>query len=314
MQQELQPLETPVLFLIFNRPDLTEKVFGQIRKVRPRQLFIAADGPRATYPDDLEKCKKTREIVLEMIDWKCEVKTLFREKNLGCGLAVSQAITWFFEHVEMGIILEDDCYPDLSFFWFCSQALRLFENHDDLFMISGSSPFKFSSSGSKGPIISKYANVWGWATWKKKWTYFDFNISSIPQNISLYQYEKVYWENAYLALISNKIDSWAFKWQFSMWAHNGKSITSNYNRVLNIGIGSDSTHTKTRSKRLDKLSLPANELNDCNFEQFSEGKNVDYKIFKTYYIFQPSAFNKVRNLISSIIPLSIKNEFKKYLG
>ena len=111
-------LDTPVLFLIFNRPDVTEKVFSQIKKATPKQLFIAADGPRAANAEDQVECAKTRQLVLDMIDWECEVKTLFREENLGCGLAVSQAITWFFEHVEMGIILEDDCYPDLSFFRF----------------------------------------------------------------------------------------------------------------------------------------------------------------------------------------------------
>ena len=121
--------ETPVLFLIFNRPDLSQQVFERIREIKPKQLFVAADGPRATHPDDAQKCADARRVTLNIIDWECEVKTLFRDENLGCGLAVSQAITWFFEQVEMGIILEDDCYPDLSFFRFCEKLLDYYKRH-----------------------------------------------------------------------------------------------------------------------------------------------------------------------------------------
>ena len=115
--------ETPILFLIFNRPDLTSQVFQRIAEVKPKYLFIAADVPRNDYPEDTEKCRRAREIVLNAIDWDCEVKTLFRETNLGCKVAVSKAIDWFFESVEEGIILEDDVYPSLSFFRYCKELL-----------------------------------------------------------------------------------------------------------------------------------------------------------------------------------------------
>ena len=111
----MKQLETPVLLIIFNRPDTTHKVFEQIRLARPKKLFLAADGPRKNHPRDEETCKKTRKIV-EKIDWPCDVKTRFHETNLGCGIAPSTAIDWFFEHIDQGIILEDDCLPNQSFF------------------------------------------------------------------------------------------------------------------------------------------------------------------------------------------------------
>ena len=113
-------LITPVLFVIFNRPDTTQKVFNAIRQAKPKQLFVAADGPREGKEGEKEKCEQVREII-EQIDWDCEVKTLFRDKNLGCKIAVSSAIDWFFENVEEGIILEDDCLPSQSFFWYCQE-------------------------------------------------------------------------------------------------------------------------------------------------------------------------------------------------
>ena len=99
-------LKTPILFLIFNRLDTTKIVFEEIKKQKPKQLFIAADGPRANKENENIVCKEVRNYVLKNIDWNCEIKTLFRERNLGCGKAVSEAISWFFDNVEQGIILK----------------------------------------------------------------------------------------------------------------------------------------------------------------------------------------------------------------
>ena len=155
--------EIPVLFLIFNRPDLTKIVFERIREVSPKQMFIAADGPRKEHPEDVEKCESARKIVLDMIGWDCEVKTLFQKKNLGCGLAVSQAITWFFEHVEEGIILEDDCLPDLSFFSYCSTLLEYYKLSPNVMHISGDNFQQGKKRGPNSYYFSKYIHCWGWA-------------------------------------------------------------------------------------------------------------------------------------------------------
>ena len=125
----------PVLFLVFNRPDLARRVFARIREARPAHLFIAADGPRPDHPDDVPACRETR-LLAAQVDWPCEVKTLFRDANLGCRAAVSSAITWFFEHVEAGIILEDDCLPDLSFFPFCAELLERYRDDERITTIS----------------------------------------------------------------------------------------------------------------------------------------------------------------------------------
>ena len=129
-------LKTPVLFLIFNRPDVTQRVFEAIRKAKPPRLYVAADGPRIGKEGEEENCTLTRKII-EQVDWDCEVKKLFREKNLGCKIAVSSAIDWFFENEEEGIILEDDCLPDQSFFPFCGELLAYYRTNDKVMHLSG---------------------------------------------------------------------------------------------------------------------------------------------------------------------------------
>ena len=127
---------TPVLFLIFNRPDTTKQVFSAIQKARPPRLYVAADGPRSENPSEATSCELVRSIALN-VDWECEVKTLFRDQNLGCRLAVSQAICWFFANEPEGIILEDDCLPSQSFFWFCHELLEEFRYDKQVVAICG---------------------------------------------------------------------------------------------------------------------------------------------------------------------------------
>jgi len=126
--------DIPILFIIFKRPDTTSVVFEQIKKIKPKKLYIASDGPRNE--SDIEKCLQTKKIV-ENIDWPCEIKRNYSEKNLGCGRRVSSAIDWIFEKEEQAIILEDDCLPNKDFFLYCKQMLETYKGNEKIMMISG---------------------------------------------------------------------------------------------------------------------------------------------------------------------------------
>ena len=163
---------SPILFLIFNRPETTKKVFSAIKEVQPPRLYIAADGPRSEQPDEADHCELARTIATK-VDWDCEVKTLFRDQNLGIRIAVSQAIDWFFEQEPEGIILEDDCLPDQSFFWFCKELLEKYRNDTRIMHIGGTN-FQFGKNRTNySYYFSRYAHIWGWASWRRAWEYYD---------------------------------------------------------------------------------------------------------------------------------------------
>lgn len=163
--------------MIFNRPDLTKISFEKIREYKPNLLYIAADGPRKDHKNEKELCDQARNII-EKIDWKCELKTLFREKNLGCKLAVSSAISWFFEHEEQGIILEDDVLVEFSFFTLCEELLEKYKNEEKISMISADN-FSFGKCKTQGSYhFSYYSHVWGWATWRRAWKDYDVDLKN----------------------------------------------------------------------------------------------------------------------------------------
>ncbi len=243
-----ETFQTPVLLLIFNRPDITREVFEQVRKIKPAYLFVAADGPRTHRPDELALCDSTKEI-FKSIDWDCELKTLYRKENLGCGPAVSGGISWFFEQVEYGIILEDDCLPEASFFPYCEELLIKYKTDEQVMSIGGSTFQQVNSPQEASYYFSQYPHIWGWATWRRAWLTYDFNmngldafnekgINAVFKNFN----ERRFWKNLFLKVKTGKINTWDYQWLFAMWKNGGYAITPAVNLIINLGFKNASTH------------------------------------------------------------------------
>lgn len=233
---------TPILYLIFNRPDLTEITFEPICKIKPKQLFIAADGPRKGNTYDEMNCMIARKYVLSKIDWDCEIRTLFRDENLGCGIAVSSAITWFFETVDSGIILEDDCFANNSFFYFCENLLIKYHKNNYITHIAGHNQQCGYIRDLSDYYFSRFSNIWGWATWKRAWENYDFNgikLDTLMKHPKSYLFPK----SLIIDYVNNNIDTWDIQWIYYNFINNNFSIIPKINLIDNLGFNSQATHT-----------------------------------------------------------------------
>jgi len=259
------PLTTPILFMVFNRPDTTQKVFNTIRQAKPKKLFIAADGPRPGKEGELEKCKKVREIAAS-VDWDCEVKMLFRDKNLGCKIAISYAIDWFFENTEEGIIREDDYLPSQSFFWFCQELLKKYRDVKNIGIISGSNYFFGEKDTEEDYYFSVFPFIWGWASWKHVWKQYDIKMIDWP----IFKKNKgfhdlfcsnaciEYWERSFDQTYNAIIDTWDYQFTFMLCNNHFLNISPTLNLISNIGVGDDASHTK--GKKSKHANMPRYEL------------------------------------------------------
>lgn len=292
---EKNEFNTPILFIIFNRPDTTERVFEVIKKIKPKRLYIAADGPRSDRQGEAELCIKTRHIATA-IDWPCEVKTRFLDKNIGCRNAVPEAISWFFSHEEKGIILEDDCLADPSFFYFCENLLDKYCNDQEIMMISGdnfqANEFKLKDDSSY--YFSKYANIWGWASWRRAWKNFSNNFKELDDKIMKQQIKKSfsewkerrYWYGFYKKLKNGRrLGSWDANWSLSLIYHGGISLVPNINMIQNIGFGSGATHStgdyqmSILNGSIKKIIHPKNRLVNKEADNFLFKKIYSKSIF-----------------------------------
>jgi hypothetical protein len=284
-----QPLNTAVLFLVFNRLDVTQQVFSAIREAKPPRLYIAADGAREAKAGEAEKVIAVRDFILKNIDWECEIKTLFREENLGCKYAVSGAITWFFENEEMGIILEDDCLPSQSFFWFCEELLERYKDDLRVWHISGDNFQEGTNRGDGDYYFSKYNHIWGWASWANRWQSYDVNMESYKlfdsssQLLNVFNNKKSqkYWADVFFKVSDGQIDTWDYQWVYTTISNSGLSILPNKNLISNIGFGPDATHTMDLDSQRSKLERenvsfplkhPSFITQDCIADEFTELK------------------------------------------
>ena len=278
-------MKTPILFLIYNRPQYTKKVFNIIQKMRPETLFVSADGPNLNKVGDDLLCKDTRSII-ENIDWPCKVSLNFSDTNLGCRLGVTKGINWFFENNEEGIILEDDCLPIDSFFQYCEKMLDIYRDDDKIMMISGSNPATSIDSINSDYFFSRFYHVWGWATWKRAWIKMDINLSDWPlykQNNFLDQFythnqnNKRFTEKMFDEVYTKKSSVWAIQWSYSCLINNGLAILPKYNMITNIGLEGDhemnvnQLFLKTKDINIDNLIHP----NKINVEEDTENLLFD---------------------------------------
>lgn len=260
-------LNTPVVLIIFNRPDTTAKVFEAIRQAKPSQLLVIADGPRPEKPGEAEKCAATRAII-DRIDWDCEVLKNYSEINLGCQQRVSSGLDWVFQTVETAIILEDDCLPHPTFFRFCAELLAKYRDEPRVMAISGDN-FQCgqNSETDKSYYFSHYPHCWGWATWRRAWQHYDVKMKQWPevrqtdwlQNILPDIHAVKYWSNIFEKVYSAGLNSWAYAWTFTCWRHRGLTILPNVNLVSNIGFGAEASHTKDVNSIF--ANMPVNEIN-----------------------------------------------------
>ena len=263
------PLHTAVLLVIFNRPDTTKLVFEAIRKAKPSRLYIAADGPRPHVKSDIIKCKEAR-MILGEVDWECEVKTLFRDENLNCGIGPSSAFTWFFEHEEEGIILEDDCLPSQSFFWFCQELLERYRDDNRIMHIGGNNFLNgWKNDNDYSYYFSRSGHIWGWATWRRAWKTFDYSIGLYDKikkknyfrDFFLNPLEKIYRLRKFDKTISSsRVDWWDYQWDFARYVNSGLAIVPKNNLVKNLGFGEDATHTQNGNSESAKMEATDIEL------------------------------------------------------
>lgn len=245
-------MNTPVLFIVFNRPDSSAIVFEAIRKAAPPRLYIASDGARTGKKNDaplIDECRK----LVEKVDWQCEVHTLFREENLGCGLNISGALDWFFDHEEMGIILEDDCVPDHSFFGYCEELLDKYKFENQVMHIGGVNFQDGKIWGDGDYFFNTIQHCWGWASWRRAWKLYDYNMkdfnsfknSKLANHISNKPSVRKWWiKNLESSVNKGYFTFWSIQWTYCIWKNKGLAINPNINLVSNIGYGAEATHTK----------------------------------------------------------------------
>lgn len=278
----LKVFNTPVAYIVFNRPRQTALTLAAIREQRPSNLFIIADGPRPGHPTDTERCAEVRAIV-DHVDWPCEVHRNYAETNLGLKRRVSTGLDWVFGQVDRAIVLEDDCLPHPDFFTFCDTLLDRYAQDERVWVVTGNNFQNGRRRGEASYYFSKYNHCWGWASWRRAWRHYQGDLPFWPDwkdsrdwcKKTADPVERRYWGGIFNRVRAGAIDSWAYPWTGSAWYHGGLTATPNVNLVTNIGFGSDGTHCYAPESQeglpvqpLGQITHPAKVVQDRRADRY----------------------------------------------
>jgi hypothetical protein len=278
-------MDTPLLLIAWRRPHTLRQVIDAIRPVAPTRLYVACDGPNPERPGEAEKVAATRAVIEHEIDWPCQIERLYFDVNQGCSVGPIRAITWFFEQVEEGIILEDDCVPHPDFFPYCTTLLERYRHDTRVWCISGNNFQNGQWRGDGSYYFSRYTHCWGWASWRRCWQQYDAGLSQWPAlrisgllgTIFEDQLEPEYWSAIWQRTHEKgvPITWWDYQWMFACLANSGLTALPNRNLVSNVGFGPDGTHTTgvadptVADQGLGELMHPSFVLRDGVADRFT---------------------------------------------
>lgn len=296
--------ETPVALIIFNRPELTRKVLEKIREVRPKKLYVISDGPRADKPLDAELVLACRRQIDE-IDWDCEIVRDYADKNLGCRERVVTGLSKVFNQEDKAIILEDDCLPSISFFFFTETLLNRYADDARLGSIGGTLPTGISAPGDESYFFSQYPMIWGWGTWSRVWKSYDAAILKWPDLRKTRFLEGLLdnpkaiakWRWNFDSVYKNKIDTWDHQFVFNVWTHNLLTVIPSRNLISNIGFGPDATHTFDSSSTFSNIA----------------STDIEFPLIHPESIFKTSTDSMIENVLfgSSLLEIKLGALFSK---
>lgn len=308
-------MKSPVLFIIFNRPESTRRVFDAIKAARPPKLYISADGPRPNKDGENLAYLETRNVVNDQaIDWPCEVYRNYSNTNLGCKVGVSNAIDWFFKNEQEGIILEDDCLPNKSFFDFTDAMLEKYRNTEQVMQIRGTNWQFGKKIGDGDYYFSKSPHIWGWATWKRAWKKYEIDMLSLnefeksKEIYKIFDNKKIanFWISIFNHVKNKNVDTWDTQWAYTIIKSNGLSIVPNINLIENIGIGENATHTtkgpsflNQKSNKLEPegglFKAPSNTTADYDADE----REMTLLYIQPWYKWPERIIKKIFNILKS---------------
>ena len=303
--------KVPVLFIIFNRLEIAKRSFEQIRKCQPSKLYIASDGPRKDKEGEADKVELCRSTILGMIDWPCEVHKLFRPENVGCGQGVYSAVNWLFETEEMGIILEDDCVINDSFYPFMTEMLERYKDDNRIGMVAGTNPVKMPDDYKYSYLFSNYKSCWGWGTWKRAWSKMDYEMKwldedpeSVVYNCGFLGKDVKYWKRLRECCQNNRHNVWDHHWYLSLAANNQLTVYPAKNLVSNIGCGAEATNTWFTETYIESFELAFPLVHKSIVAP-------SYDFDKAFYLLDNNTGERFKKACKKMVPKGIKNIIKK---
>lgn len=285
MTQAIRGGDVPALVIAFKRADALERCIQRLLESGVTKLYFAVDGPRtAEEKIKVDAVKRVIDAVPKEVF--CQLRS--SPRNKGCRAWVSSSISWFFDHEEFGMIVEEDILLDPRFPSWCAAQNSLLASNERIMHLNAFYP-ESPNLPARTPHLTRYATSWGWATWRRAWRRYDDSMhaflarSLVKRFFFLKRRMGVGWLTTihyFLALhmtAQGKLSSWAYRWNLSIWSVEGLAVSPGTNLSENIGVGGDASHTSHETHLLQYV--PRTGSFDPQLAPEPVSAAVDNKVF-----------------------------------
>jgi len=283
-----------VAIFIFLRLDSILELLNRLRVVKPPRLYIIGEGYRLGKPGEEERVAEIREIVEKSIDWDCQVFTNYVPTDIGAGMRISSGITWVFEHEEQAIFLEDDTIPSISFFRYCDELLEYYKNNIEVMAISGNNVVS-NYSIKDSYTFSSIPFIWGWASWRRAWTDYDYKIQTWPKVKKAGMLKKRFSNPMFYEVRENEFNlayggidfTWDYQFAYLLLIKNGMCVIPQVNMIQNVGVGIDATNTKEvyeiEHEQAEEIIFPLIHPKSIEIDHGYDNYYFENFLFNLYY-------------------------------
>lgn len=325
-----QRFEIPVVVFMFKRVEKTVKIIDQIAKVKPRRIYLIADGARSK--DEINVVLECRRQAESHINWECDIIKNYSDENRGVYNNIAGGAQWVFEQEKHAIFLEDDNLPEVTFFRFCEEMLYKYNNDTRILWICGTNYLKeYEPIDGSSYVFTHHMMPCGWASWSDKFLKFydgemklfeDENVLSkiklMYKNKSLYKQDLLNWSREKAKInMGLTPHSWDYQMSFCLRANNLLGIVPKYNQITNIGVDNDSIHGGSSFENVmvkrfcelptKKILFPLIHPKVCLVDKIFEEKTGE--IICTPRIF--SVYNKIIDLFIHVFNIKNGEKFKE---
>ena len=293
----------PILLFVYNRPEHVRRNIQALLKnelAAESELFIYSDAAK----DETSQAavKEVRAFIRSIQGFK-KITITERAENWGLARSIIDGVTTQINRYGRVIVLEDDLVVAPHFLQFMNDAL---ETYRDEARVGHIQACDFTHDPSlPDTFLIKWTGSWGWGTWDRAWKHFNADgkalLTELESRKLTYTFDfngKYGYTRMLRRQIEGKNNSWAIRWNASLFLKGILSLNVGKSLVQNEGFDGSGTNCGGGGLYASELymeRLPVKKISPI--EENIQARNAYVRYYARTNSFMAKAIRRIKRTL-----------------
>lgn len=293
----------PILLFVYNRPEHVRRNIQALLKnelAAESELFIYSDAAK----DETSQAavKEVRAFIRSIQGFK-KITITERAENWGLARSIIDGVTTQINRYGRVIVLEDDLVVAPHFLQFMNDALETYRDEERVGHIQACD---FTHDPSlPDTFLIKWTGSWGWATWDRAWKHFNADgkalLTELESRKLTYTFDfngKYGYTRMLRRQIEGKNNSWAIRWNASLFLKDILSLNVGKSLVQNEGFDGSGTNCGGGGLYASELymeRLPVKKISPI--EENIQARNAYVRYYARTNSFMAKAIRRIKRTL-----------------